>query len=144
MVASSSDPGEGPCELGEVVGGADHRPFGLHFLDATQQELPEPPCLLDLSEYRFDDLLSEPVPASPSRPLQLVAHGLGERSADLSLGLCGMFGSSGCDVSADTAIGQDLEVRLAQIAAIGCRFLRPRAPIRPHPSVQPSSLPLFP
>src|SRR6266436_389582 len=119
MVASSGDAGEGPCELGEVVGGADHRPFGLHFLDATQQKLSDPSCLLDLSEYRFDDLLSEPVPASPSRPLELGAHGLGERPTDLSFDLGGMLGSSSCDVSADTAIGQDLEVRLAQIAAIG-------------------------
>ena len=31
---------------GEVVGGADHRPFGLHVLDDAQQELPEPPCLI--------------------------------------------------------------------------------------------------
>ena len=44
------------------MGGADQRPFGLHFLDASQQELPEAACLLDLSEYRLDDLLSEPVP----------------------------------------------------------------------------------
>ena len=40
------------------MGGADQRPFGLHFLDASQQELPEAACLLDLSEYRLDDLLS--------------------------------------------------------------------------------------
>src|SRR6185295_3160184 len=29
----------GLCELGEVVGGADQRPLGPHFLDAAQQEL---------------------------------------------------------------------------------------------------------
>jgi len=32
------------------VGGADHGPFGTHFLDAAQQELAEAACLFDLSE----------------------------------------------------------------------------------------------
>src|SRR5829696_8704484 len=46
-----------PCELCEVVGGADHRPFGRNGVDATQQELAEAAGLLDLSEHRFHDLL---------------------------------------------------------------------------------------
>src|SRR6266849_3953539 len=119
----------GPGELGQVVGGADHCPFGLHFLDATQQELSEPSCLLDLSEYRLDDLLSESVSASPSRPLELGAHGLSERPADLPFDFGGVFGFSSCDVSVDTAIGQGLQVGFAQIATIGRRFLRPGAEI---------------
>jgi hypothetical protein len=43
----------GVCEgeqLQEVVGGADHGPFGAHFLDAPQQELAEAARLFDLSE----------------------------------------------------------------------------------------------
>jgi hypothetical protein len=32
------------------VGGADHGPFGAHFLDAPQQELAEAARLFDLSE----------------------------------------------------------------------------------------------
>jgi hypothetical protein len=40
------------------VGGADHRPFGAHFLHPAQQELAEPARLLDLAEHRFDDLLA--------------------------------------------------------------------------------------
>src|SRR4029077_739469 len=116
-------------ELCEVVSGADDRPFGAHFVDASQQELPEPPCLLDLSEHRLDDLLSKPVPASPSRALELVPHGLGERLLDRPLAFGGVFGASDCDVSADLAIGQGLQVRLAQIPAIGRRLPRPGAEI---------------
>ena len=67
------------CELCEVVGGADHRPFGSRFLDPAREELPKAPGLLDLTEHRLDDLFSEPVPASPSCPFQLFARGLGER-----------------------------------------------------------------
>src|SRR5258705_4510983 len=54
----------GRCEgeqLQEVVGGADHGPFGTHFLDAPQQELAEAACLFDLSEHRFHHLLSQSV-----------------------------------------------------------------------------------
>jgi hypothetical protein len=75
--------------------------------------------LLDLSKDRFDDLLSEPVATSPSGPLQLVPHGLGEWSVDRSFAVGGVFGSSDRDASADVAIDQGLQVRLAQIAAIG-------------------------
>jgi hypothetical protein len=32
----------------EIVGGANQRLFGLHVLDATQEEMPEPSCPLDL------------------------------------------------------------------------------------------------
>ena len=125
MLSGSGCPGE----LGEVVDGANDRPFGLHFVDAAQQELPEPPCLLDLSKDRFDDLLSEPVATSPSGPLQLVPHGLGEWSVDRSFAVGGVFGSSDRDVSADVAIDQGLQVRLAQIAAIGRCFPGPHTQI---------------
>jgi len=35
------------------MGGADHRPFGPHLLDAAQQELAEASRLFDLSEHRL-------------------------------------------------------------------------------------------
>src|SRR5829696_1397647 len=91
----------GSCELGEIVGGADQRPFGLHFVDAAQQELPEPPCLLDLSEYRLDDLLAEPVAAAPARPLQLVAHGLRQGPGDVASAFGRVLGASGGEVGDD-------------------------------------------
>src|SRR5215207_5803757 len=96
----------GPCELGEVVAGADQRPFGLHFLDASEQELCKPSCLLDLSEHRLDDLLPEPVATPPPGPPELIAHRLAAQPSDGSLGLVWVFGASGCDVSTDLAVGQ--------------------------------------
>jgi hypothetical protein len=57
-------------ELEDVVGGADQRPFGFHFVAASEQELPEVSCLFDLPEDRLNDLLSEPVAPSPSGPPQ--------------------------------------------------------------------------
>src|SRR4030095_431666 len=114
----------GAGELGEIVGGADQRPFGPDLLDAAQQELSEPSCLFDLSEHRFHNLLSEPVSTSPSRPLELVPHGLCQRSCDLSFALGGVFGASGCEVSADAAIGQHRKVGLAAVTGIGGGFLR--------------------
>src|SRR5258707_4916622 len=95
------------------MGGADQGPFGPHFLDASQQELPEASGLLDLSEHRLDDLLSEPVSTSPSCPLELVAHGLGERPGDLAFAVGRMFGPSGCEVRGDAALSQGLEIGLA-------------------------------
>src|ERR1700694_1180578 len=115
MIAGSGAAGE----LGEIVGGADQRPFGFDFFDAPQQELPEPSCLLDLPKYRLHDLLSEPVSASPSCPLELVPHGFCERLDNLSFALRGVLGASGCEVSADLTLGQGRKVGLAAVAGIG-------------------------
>lgn len=54
-----------------------------------------------------------------------------------------MFGSSSCDVSADTAIGQGLQVRLAQIAVVGRCFLRLGAEIGLDAVEQPHELPVI-
>src|SRR6202049_965098 len=59
-LASSGSVCEGE-QLQEVVGGADHGPFGAHFLYAPQQELAEAASLFDLSEHRFHHLLSQSV-----------------------------------------------------------------------------------
>ena len=45
----------GCCELAEVVGGADHRPFGPDVGETSGQELAEAARLLDLAEDRFED-----------------------------------------------------------------------------------------
>jgi hypothetical protein len=125
MIARSGGAGE----LGEVVGGADQRPFGPDFLEAAQQELPEPSGLLDLSEHRLDDLLPEPVSASPSGPLQLVPHGLGQRACDVPFDVGGVLGASRCEVSADLALGQGRKVGFAAVPGIGGGFLGPAAEI---------------
>ena len=59
----------GDGELGQVVGGADHRPFACDLLAAAQQELTEAPGLLDLAEHRLDGLLAQAVAAAaPGTP----------------------------------------------------------------------------
>ena len=40
----------------QVVARADQRPFAVHLLQSPQQELPESPALLDLTEYRLHSL----------------------------------------------------------------------------------------
>src|ERR1700687_413090 len=50
------------CEFCEVVGGADHGPFGFDLVDAAQEKLAEASCLLDLAEDGLDDLFSQPRP----------------------------------------------------------------------------------
>jgi Transposase domain (DUF772) len=62
------------------VGGADQRPFAVHFVDATQQELPEASGLLDLSEDRFDDLFSEAIAAAVRGAFDRGPHRLYQRS----------------------------------------------------------------
>ena len=95
-----------------------HRSNSVAF--ASQQELAEAACLLDLSEYRLDDLLSEPVPASPSGALELVAHGLCERPGDLSFDIGRVLGTPRCDVAGDLAFGRRLRQRFYSLI-LTCR-----------------------
>jgi hypothetical protein len=104
------------------VGGANQGPLGTHLLNTAQQELAEAACLLDLSEHRLDDLFPQPVAASPTRPLELSSHGLGERPADLALGLVGVFGATCGDVGGNAALVERSKVRLTQVAAVGGGF----------------------
>jgi hypothetical protein len=119
-VAGSGCPGE----LGEVVGGADQGPLGTHLLNAAQQELAEASCLFDLSEHRLHDLLPQPVPAAPSRPLELSSHGLRQRPAGPALVVGGVLGPSRGDVAGDAAILELLEVGLRAVARIGRGLFR--------------------
>ena len=61
------------------MGGADHRPLASDFVEAAQEELPEASGLLDLAEYGFDGLFSEPVAASAAGPLEPIGHGRHQR-----------------------------------------------------------------
>ena len=73
-----------PCGVGQleqIMDGANHRPLASDLIETSQQELPEASGLLDLSEHRLDDLLSEPVATSPAGPSEPLAHGLGESAA---------------------------------------------------------------
>jgi hypothetical protein len=118
----------GASELGEVVGDADERPFRLDLLDTAQQELSEASCLLDLTKDRLDDLLAQSVTAAPSRPLQLLPHGLRQPPGAVSFGVGRMLGAPGCEIGADAACRQGRQVRFAAVTGVGGGFFawRPR------------------
>jgi len=107
------------CELCEVVGGADHCPFGAHFFYAPQQELPEAPCLFDLSEHGFHNLLPEPVGCFEAAIGDFLSHRLRQRPAGLAVPGRGVFGATRGDVAVDAPEFETREIGLAQLAAIG-------------------------
>lgn len=96
------------------MGGADHRPFGAHFLESAQQELAEAPGLLDLSEHRLHDLFPQPVAAAVSGAPQFLPHGLSEWTAGLSFSGSRMLGAARGDIGGDAAPGQSF-ARLASL-----------------------------
>jgi hypothetical protein len=106
----------------QVVGGADERPFDLHFLDAAQQELPEPSCLFDLSEHRLDDLLSQSIATLIACPLELGGHLGDQRAGSGWLGCGGRLGavflSPGGDVGFDVAPLEGAKVGVRTLAGV--------------------------
>src|SRR5258706_1238664 len=116
------------CEFCEVVGGADHGPFGFDLVDAAQEELAEASCLLDLAEDGLDDLLSQSIPASIACALELCAHS-GDERAGSELPFCrGRPGAvllpPGGDVALDPAADERAKIGLRAIARIGRCFIR--------------------
>src|SRR5665213_1192604 len=118
----------GAGELDEVVGGADDRPFGLHFLAPAQQELAEPSCLLDLSEHRLDDLLAQSIAAAMTGTPELGAHPDEERSRRER-----PFGGSGYgsvllpprrDVAVDPPPAERAKIGGRAVAGVGRDFFR--------------------
>ena len=74
--------------------------------------------MLDLPEYRLDDLLSQAVAAAVSGALEFLPHRLGQRAAGPALGIIGMLGAACRDIGADIAIGQSLKIGLAAITRV--------------------------
>jgi hypothetical protein len=66
--------GAGGKQLGQVVGGADERPFGLDLGEPAQQELAEAAGVLELAEHRLDRLLAQPVARATAGTLELGGH----------------------------------------------------------------------
>ena len=58
------------------MNGAEHRPLAFDLFKTAQEELSEASSVLDVSEYRFDELFSEPIALSPSGTTDFVGHGL--------------------------------------------------------------------
>src|SRR5258707_83055 len=120
----------GPRKLKEVVGGADHRPLGTHFLDTAHEELPEPSRRLDLPEHRLDNLLPEAVSAAPAAAFKLSLHRLGQRAEGLAFGCGRVLGPRDGDIALDGALLESREVRLRAVAGIRRRRLWPPAEMR--------------
>src|SRR4030088_280027 len=116
------------CEFCDVVGSADHGPFGFDLVDAAQEELAEASCLLDLAEDGLDDLFSQSIPASITCALELCAHS-GDERAGFELPLCrgrlgAVFLPSGGDVALDPASNERAKIGLRAIACGGRCFIR--------------------
>src|SRR5258707_8116905 len=73
-IASMTSP-RGFRELEQIMDGADHRPLRSDLVEAAQEKLAEASGMFDLTEHRFDDLLSQAVAAAPARPLEICCHG---------------------------------------------------------------------
>src|ERR671930_11652 len=71
----------GICELEQVVGGADHRPFASDLLETSKQELSEASGIFDLTENGFDDLLAQSITAASPGAFELERYGRDTRAA---------------------------------------------------------------
>src|SRR5215469_6700302 len=100
-------------ELQQVVNRTDQAPLALNVGEPSQQELPEPARLLDLSEDRFGQGLAKPVTAAPTRSRQLRAHGRDARAVRAAssqrVGITVPL-SAGGDVSIEVMASQHREV----------------------------------
>src|SRR5262245_55616390 len=99
------------------------------------QELAEASCLLDFSDHRFDNLLPQLLPASPTRLFEVLPRGRGEGPVLRSL-TSGMFHATDGDVGERLVrpkqpIGRRLSrcigcvivaLRTAGCAGLGCKL----------------------
>src|SRR5580692_2568261 len=119
-----------PCgfrEFEQIVDGADHRPLGSDLVETAQEELPEASGMFDLTEDRFDDLLSEAVAAAPAGALEFCRHGGLARSFGPSSRAGGIrlavARPAGGQVADDPTAGEVGEVLLVTVAGVGRDFL---------------------
>ena len=66
-------------QLENVVRRAHERPFTLHLLESTQQELPEAARLLDLADHGFDDAFAGGIDGRAGLRMQLARHAVDDR-----------------------------------------------------------------
>src|SRR5215216_2844827 len=81
MAVSGSPSDAQPIEFENVVRRADQRPFPLHLLESTQQELPEAASVLDLSDDRFHDSFARRIDRRAGLRVQLAGHPVNDRRA---------------------------------------------------------------
>ena len=119
-----------PCCIGEleqVVDGADHRPLGSDLVEATEEELAEASCMLDLAEHGLDDLLSEAVATAPTGALELCRHGGLARSFRPTPRTGGMGLAvtcpAGSQIGGDPAAGEMGKIFVVAVSGVGRDFL---------------------
>src|ERR1700722_9873314 len=66
-------------QLENIVRRAHQRPFPLHLLESTQQELPEAAGVLDLPNHRFDDPFAGRIDRRAGLRVQLAGHPVDDR-----------------------------------------------------------------
>src|SRR5258705_11468855 len=118
------------CELEEVVGGAEHCPLTSDLFEPAQQELSEPSGVLDVTEDRLNDLLSQPVAAAPPCAFELGGHGCGGRAVTPSFAAAARLAvprPTCSNEAVDPAAAQMREVGFRAEARIGRDLLRVRA-----------------
>jgi hypothetical protein len=109
-------------KLQQVVNGADQAPFSLHLRNTTQQELPKPSTLFNLTEDRFDHRFTQPIAAASSGPCQLRAHrghsGPGAATTFARGGCLTMTLASGGNITVDAMMAEDGEIAFAAVSGV--------------------------
>jgi len=134
-------------ELEQVVDGADHRPLGSDLVEATEEELAEASCMLDLAEHRLDDLLSEAVATAPAGAVELCRHGGRARSFRPTPPTGGMGLAvtcpAGSQIGGDPAAGEMRKIFVVAVSGVGAR---PNASFKQHcangPTLAPTTTPI--
>src|SRR6266536_2807598 len=66
-------------QLENVVRRAHQRPFTLHLLESSQQELPEATGLFDLADHWFDDPFARGIHGRAGLRMQFAGHSIDDR-----------------------------------------------------------------
>lgn len=112
----------GAGELGEVVGGANQRPFASHLVETAEEDLSEASGLFDLTGHWLDDLLAQSVTAAMTGAFELAAHPFHQRAAALSLADCGLGAvplPSDGNVAGDATADDRAKIGVRTVAGVG-------------------------
>src|SRR5215208_6744145 len=112
------------CELEQVVGRADHRPFASDLIKTPEKELSETSGVFDLTEHRLDDLLAQSISAAAPSSFELSRHGGDARSGTPSALSGRVAAAVACPAWGEKAI----DPAPRQMGKIGCQSAPDRDP----------------